>query len=917
MERVSYSLCILLAILLPSCAAQDKPPANQRIQLNRPQPTYSLDPIDPPDVENHGTPAGNAILVEDRWQKKKTAASAPFTFARTFKRGEFPACVQAAVAGVLAETQCDVKTRWSDGSLRHAVLTFWVEFRDKPYAQVDFVPADCTQAIGGPGSSAAGGLTKSEMLAFLNGKVDATLKANVIDGDQGTLQQVSARDILSKWDGVESATGIRYWLRGPLVTQVIVDDRSASSPFDFGWQASFKDMPVLVKSFTATTTELEAEPPSAGANLADLMKNWRFPATVFLTNEAVQICSVKGSILNVCPKGRGAFGTTPVASWNVPVMPAQGWTKAIDVEHKSLHPIYILTFYRGWNGVKVDIIVENTYINRAQDQYYSVSIEMEGRTVWEQKALPHQFGSRWRKVFWIGEEPRKLRVDHNLAYLIQSRVLPNYDRSVVVNQQRITQTLSTFATSDRGEPMGRGLWNTYFPQTGGRPDIAILPKWYLLYVYTWNEWMQDLVQSMGDVSGHVPIHFREPAGSNREFEPYGRSPAAGRVISIDARPTFFVYGPAPFTRNETAPDERGVKTGPLGKSIWAPDQAHQPDMVYLPYALTGDWYYLEEMYFWSSNNLASANPGACHFCRYGSLGYIHNQMRGEAWALRNLAYATVMAPDGSPEKTYFHSKLRNNFAIREGKFDVQNGHFYEPGTDCGVNCATTRWQVGREILGEKRYNPLRFMEAGFSSAGDQAVDTSRTSFLGSPWMMNFFHASMGVIEDLGFGEVAPMRRAVAANLISQLQDPTYNRNLVDQYHMPIRDTAGNFFTKWADVRAAFAPSVRDLTTIRSDGPICGDCYTAIVRGTASWLTGITTEDGLSGDEGFKWIFSTMPNRAPLRDDPTWAILPRKLPKGFEAPAAAAAPSWYKPDQTKAALAAVRASRPVEHGALRD
>ena len=45
------------------------------------------------------------------------------------------------------------------------------------------------------------------------------------------------------------------------------------------------------------------------------------------------------------------------------------------------------------------------------------------------------------------------------------------------------------------------------------------------------------------------------------------------------------------------------------KSPYEADAAHQPGLAYLPYLVTGDYYYLEELQFWTMFNLFRTNPG--------------------------------------------------------------------------------------------------------------------------------------------------------------------------------------------------------------------------------------------------------------------------------------------------------------------
>ena len=56
--------------------------------------------------------------------------------------------------------------------------------------------------------------------------------------------------------------------------------------------------------------------------------------------------------------------------------------------------------------------------------------------------------------------------------------------------------------------------------------------------------------------------------------------------------------------------------------------AHQPSIGFLPYIVTGDYFYLEEMQFWSSYNQIWTSLGQ----RGGTQGYFYDQsLRGQAF----------------------------------------------------------------------------------------------------------------------------------------------------------------------------------------------------------------------------------------------------------------------------------------------
>lgn len=830
------------------------------------------------------TPApGNAILIEDLGHKSR--ADRPFTISRVFAHGEIPHYAQAVIAGSPVPTQCDVKTRWPDGSVRHALLSFWAGLERKKAVQVDFV--DQTEG------STEGALSKAEMLGFLDGKWNAIIQASTdVKTGSTASRSVSAREILDAWDGQESDMSVRYWLKGPIATQVIVEDKTKALPFDFGWQAALK--PVRL----ATPVKLKDDTLQINAADAELLSAWQAPLMVYVGAEQINVCSISDTTLSVCRDGRGINDSRPAAhpSGGL-VAPNQNWIDPPDDRYKSLHPVFVLTFYPRWEGLKIEYIVENVWTTRLQDQVYRAKLLLSPDNVAWENVVTHFAATRWRKTFWSGAEPGAVRVDHNLAYLSHTRAIPNYDRTLKINQAGIQSEMRLFDSSDQGEPLGSAQWAKVMPGPGGRGDLGILPRWHVRYLYTFDPNLERAMLGSAAASGHVPVHYRESLSEDRYFDSRKSATAFGRVVSIDARPTVRLR-PAPYQSGDTKPADRMTPVGFTTSGGWQVDISHQPSMVYLPYLLTGDWYFREELYFWAAVNLAWGNPGICDFCRIGSMGFINGgvQPRSEAWGLRSLAQALWIAPQDTPEHFYFTEKLNNNIAVREGQFEVQDGHFYEPAPDCAVPCRTTRWRFGRDYIGRNIPNPLHFPEVG--GTGDNingTIDKQRVYAVGSPWQSNYLHCALGHIEELGFTQIAPLRRTLASNLIQQLQRPDFNPYLATEYRMPLKRLPDRaFFDNWADVRAGYIESLQNRTTSDRFGSV-GDSYAHIVRAAASFMTGIIEENGFSGQKAYEWIHSQL-STDPRAFDPTWAFAPRASGGGEGSVAIETKrvnPSWFK------------------------
>ena len=134
------------------------------------------------------------------------------TIPRAFRQGEITHFAEASIDGKRVLTQCDVKNRWPDGSLKYAIVSFvmpalpahssvMVSFFDQPEAH-------------------------SEEYLTREGVLDASYDFEAsIEMAGASDQRVSAREMVEQG-------AFRYWLKGPIVTAVIIEDRTPARKFD-------------------------------------------------------------------------------------------------------------------------------------------------------------------------------------------------------------------------------------------------------------------------------------------------------------------------------------------------------------------------------------------------------------------------------------------------------------------------------------------------------------------------------------------------------------------------------------------------------------------------------------------------------------------------------------------------------------
>ena len=137
----------------------------------------------------------------------------PISLARVFRQGDIPQFAQAVINGQALLTQVDVKNRWpEDNSLKFAIVSFVIpNLATNSSVTVQF----SNQASG----NNEGFLNAADMLAGAY-----NFDGNIIMQGANS-QTISAREMLA-------ANHFRYWLQGPIVTAVIIEDRTLQRSFD-------------------------------------------------------------------------------------------------------------------------------------------------------------------------------------------------------------------------------------------------------------------------------------------------------------------------------------------------------------------------------------------------------------------------------------------------------------------------------------------------------------------------------------------------------------------------------------------------------------------------------------------------------------------------------------------------------------
>lgn len=462
-------------------------------------------------------------------------------------------------------------------------------------------------------------------------------------------------------------------------------------------------------------------------------------------------------------QGASAWLTGPLAGeWllHAPLTDADG----------AVHPHLAARFAVRASGgrARVDVTLENAWAFEPAPRNftYDARVQVGGKTVWQRAGLTHFHHARWRKVFWWGETPQ-VQLRHDSAHLIASRALPNYDRSVIVSEAALN-ALQRAWTGPKTEPMGVGMANPYMPSAGGRADIGLLPGWAASYLLSMDARAAEVTMGTADLAGSWSSHYRDRASD--------------RPVSLSAYPYMTVLGHRGDTRNpatgkfEAFPD---CAAADACRTPYLHDASHQPAFAYLPYLVTGDYYYLEELQFWAMWNSFMSNPGY----REGAKGLLKpDQVRGQAWSLRTLGEAAYITPDADPLKADFRRMLDANLAWYNSN--------YTDNPDA---------------------NRLGALTHGFAVVYDKNTGLA-------PWMDDFFTATVGHVAELGFPAAEPLLAWKARFPIARMRGDGACWITAAAYSLKVRDSAdAPFYTTIGQVwQASNIPALRDLECASAD-----------------------------------------------------------------------------------------------------
>lgn len=554
-----------------------------------------------------------------------------------------------------------------------------------------------------------------------------------------------------------------------------------------------------------------------------------------------------------------------------------------------------------------------------------------------------------------------VHVDHNWAYLSQTKFLPHWDTLLTINPTKIASEASILTNNTALN------WNAcpscvqgssgiaYYQGALGAPGAAEwhgpLPTWDIIYLMTQcdagnstsascgNGSSGDMYSTMlanADRAGIIPYWFREADSSagigtffdaNASFS--GSVPTKGRVISINAR--------TQVSLNDTTSQLTGgscggtiytqnfINYGGSGQdySYWsAPDldPSHEPNTALASYLSTGYYGYYEQQMMQSAyneamrpGNTACADTPTRASSSQAAKGYwdVVGE-RDEDWMWREVMLGAFIGIDGTPEQVYFLDKFKTNLATLEGSqnvtCDVTGSGVQE--SYCGASNTTNAWGFGNSVRTGVPYVASTlgswttgmcvgcYLQSPLNTSGPNAPAAANANFQNSYSVL-----MVGWTNQLGYCPGSCSFLSTVANRqINITLNPAANIFNFEDYVYPVLNNAGAQISSWTQNQTLYATQPSSFTCYGNSSADEGYAYENMT-GLSFDYNLVSSQGGYSGAMAWYKLLSALVTGGPgcITDfqnySPKWDITPLPLNGATPAAPQALIPTFNPPAGT--------------------
>jgi hypothetical protein len=268
---------------------------------------------------------------------------------------------------------------------------------------------------------------------------------------------------------------------------------------------------------------------------------------------------------------------------------------------------------------------------------YTCEIRRGDTTIATVKVPVHWWWSRWR---WQSA-PRP--VVRSAAQLREKRLVPPYGRSGLFGAPPTERPILAAG------PMDTAGLLTAMASPGERSEIGLFTENQADFLITGNTAALASLLAQGEACGSMSIHWRDEH--------------TGAVVDVFDHPSLSA-GPGGHPELPGAENDQVARTD---QRYFRVEQSHTPSPAYLPYLLTDDPYFLEEMEGLATMAICRSTYHRDLFKRPG-LVYL-GETRAFAWSIRAVFQLAAVASERPPRwlkaRAYWRRCLADNRAVME------------------------------------------------------------------------------------------------------------------------------------------------------------------------------------------------------------------------------------------------------------
>ena len=280
------------------------------------------------------------------------------------------------------------------------------------------------------------------------------------------------------------------------------------------------------------------------------------------------------------------------------------------------------------------------------DATYSARVMLDGRELLNTGQLRHFHYTAFGRISAFGPSgapaPAPAFVRHDLNYLAETGAVARYDASLVVSERTLSRYGQALAEPAWSAPFNNRKVHQYMPQAGGRDDIGPTTEPQASWLISGDRRAAIYAMGQAEAAGAIPWHHWDIRGGE-----------SGSWLDTRRWPQLWTD-----TRGGRPPG--GLMQSVPGGTGWAPESAHQPDLSFVPFILTGRRAFLDHLQSQAAWNVMCTAPDARGGADANMVRW--NQTRGTAWAIRQFHEAGWIGPDNDPQRAYFQRCEANNWA---------------------------------------------------------------------------------------------------------------------------------------------------------------------------------------------------------------------------------------------------------------